>query len=162
MTVTLRYILAAALLAPWPSGAQGLAACRSIPDDTARLACFDRAAQEPAAAPQAVAGFGLAEPPPTKPEDFGRASLPAPAVPPRLPDEPAAIKAITAKVTRIIDPYGKPRFVLDNKQVWASANYVRITPRTTGDNTATIEDSPVGYLMRLNDSPAEFNVRRLQ
>jgi hypothetical protein len=161
-------VLAAMLMAPWPSSAQDISGCRAIADDKERLACFDRAAAAPAArttppaAASPAAGFGLGEPPATKPEDFGRASLPIAPPPPGPKDEPAPITEITAKIVRIIDPYGKPKFVLDNNQVWASVSYVRITPRATGENSATIESSLVGYLMRLNDSQVEFNVKRLE
>jgi hypothetical protein len=178
-------LVAVALLVPWPSSAQGLAQCRKITDDKERLACFDRTAEAPAApaqtppeapiaapapAPAAkpvpanpIASFGLGEPAETKPEDFGRSTLPPAAPPPaHAAEEPAPIKEITAKILQVIDPYGKPRFVLDNKQVWGAVSYIRVTLPPTGDNTATIESSFVGYLMRVNDSVAEFNVRRLQ
>ena len=190
MSLTIRYfrlaapVVAVALLAPWPSFAQDIAQCRKITDDKERLACFDRAAEAPAApaqtpsaaaiaapapAPAAkpapanpVASFGLGEPPETKPQDFGRSTLPPAPPPPAAAEEPPPIKEITAKIVQVIDPYGKPRFVLDNKQVWGAVSYIRVTLPPTGTNTATIESSYVGYLMRINDSAAEFNVRRLQ
>ncbi|MEA2754020.1 MAG: hypothetical protein QOJ54_309, partial [Aliidongia sp.] len=62
----------------------------------------------------------------------------------------------------VIDPDGKPKFVLDNGQVWGALNYVNINPRDNGKNTIVIETSLIGYLARLNDSVVQFNVRRLK
>jgi hypothetical protein len=166
-----------------PARAQDFATCRAITDDKERLACFDHAGQSPAAAPVVPAApavpatpaappaasspatsynpltwFGLDKPETNKPEDFGRSSMPpaAPSV-----QDPATLRSITAKVTQIIDPTGKPKFVLDNNQVWVAQNYVNISPRSSG-NTVTIERSLIGYLMSLNGSSAEFSVRRLK
>jgi hypothetical protein len=164
----------AALLASASAGAQDFAACRAIADDTARLACFDRASQAPAPAPASpvappvaksnpFASFGLGTPAPTKPEDFGRSSLPVTAPKPAPdPAEPAPITSLTAKVTQVIDPDGKPKFVLDNKQVWVALNYLNINIPTKGQNTVRIESYPVGFMMSLNDSSFEFAVRRLK
>lgn len=181
--------IATTLLTTAPAGAQDFAACRKILDDKERLACFDSASQNadtpagnpaaaaPAAAPSAAApaarppvtnfnpfaSFGLDTPPPTKPEDFGRSSMPVTApAPPVNPEEPPPIRSIAAKVLQIVDPDGKPKFVLDNKQVWMALNYININPHSDRPNTVTIESSLVGYLMRLNDSSAEFIVKRLK
>jgi hypothetical protein len=160
-----------------PADAQDIAACRKIADDKERLACFDRASQAPAPPPAAAASpaappvstfnpfalFGRDTPPSTKPEDFGRSSLPVTAPkPPASATEPPAITSITARVTRVIDPDGKPKFVLDNGQIWGALNYININPRDNGKNTIVIETSLVGYLARLNDSSVQFNVRRLK
>jgi hypothetical protein len=168
---------AASLLVWSPAGAQDIAACRSIAADAERLACFDRASQNPptpipppAAAPAAPATsynpfafFGLSTPASNKPEDFGRSSMPPgsnPVTP--APDGPPALTRITAKITQIIDPQGKAKFVLDNNQIWTAVNYLNIKLPTKGTNTATILSYPVGYQMRLNDSTVEFAVKRLK
>jgi hypothetical protein len=168
----------ASLLASGSAGAQDFTACRAIADDTARLACFDRASQAPTPTPTPVeaspiappvarpnpyASFGLGTPAPTKPEDFGRSSMPVEAPkPPPNPAEPAPITSLTAKVTQVIDPDGKPKFVLDNKQVWVALNYTNINIPTKSQNTVRIESYPVGFMMSLNDSSFEFAVRRLK
>jgi hypothetical protein len=163
-----------ALLAASFASAQDIAACRKVADDKERLACFDRASQvppPPTASPTAApistfnpfAYFGRDTAPSTKPEEFGRSSLPPAAPkPPAAATEPPEITSITAKVTRVIDPDGKPKFVLDNGQVWGALNYVNINPRDNGKNTIVIETSLIGYLARLNDSFVQFNVRRLK
>jgi hypothetical protein len=102
-------------------------------------------------------------PPSTKPEDFGRSSMPPGATAATVaPDAPPAITSITAKITQIIDPQGKAKFVLDNNQIWIAVNYLTIKLPTKGINTATIESYPVGYQMKLNDSSVEFAVKRLK
>jgi hypothetical protein len=147
--------------------------------DTAPAAVAVPPAQPSAASPAAAApppaakpssslfspfeSFGLSDPTPTRPEDFGRSSIPVTAPsPPRPPDEPAPITKITAKVVQILDPDRKPKFVLDNNQVWTALTYVRITPHSKGGNTVTIESSIIGYQMTLNDASFQFSVRRLQ
>jgi|GEM_PF-3760594 hypothetical protein len=174
----------AALLVSTAAGAQDFAACTKIADDQQRLACFDRASrslsvtpapERPAAVPvtPAVAtppvsrfnpfsSFGLGESAPTKPEDFGRSSLPVTAAPAPRPDEPQPVRSITATAIRIIDPEGKPTFVLDNNQVWVSVKYIHIVPRSKGPNTVNIESSAIGYLMTLNDASFQFGVRRVK
>jgi hypothetical protein len=158
-----------------PADAQDIAVCRTIADDKERLACFDRASQSPAPPPAAInpttppvatfnpfAYFGRDTPPATKPEDFGQSSLPSAAPKPAAAAENSVITSITAKVTRVIDPDGKPKFVLDNGQIWGALNYVNINPRDNGKNTIAIETSIIGYLARLNESSVQFAVRRLK
>jgi hypothetical protein len=170
-----RFVLTGtALLASASSQAQDIAACRKIADDKERLACFDRASQNtvpPTAAPVAppvttsnpFASFGLSTPAPTKPEDFGRSSMPTEVPkPPTTSAEPPAITSLTAKVVQVIDPDGKPKFVLDNKQVWIALNYLNINIPTKTQNIVRIESYPLGYLMSLNGSSVEFAVRRLK
>jgi hypothetical protein len=173
------FAIAAALLVSLPGAAQDFAACTRIADDQQRLACFDRAAHAmpPApASPAFTAPVAPASPPPgtfspfagTAPSapnpvaDFGRSSVPVTAPPPRPPDEPAPINSITARVIQIIDPDGKPTFVLDNNQTWISVKYIHIVPRSKGPNTVKIESAAVGYLMTLNDASFQFGVRRLK
>jgi hypothetical protein len=173
-------LLAPSFLLCASAQAQDLAACRGIADDQARLACYDRASAAesspglpaasppPAAAPAAappvapkvnpIAVFGR-DPAPTEPADFGRNSIP-PALQQPLP--PAEIQAITATALQIIDPDGKPKFVLDNGQVWAALNYLHLTPRRDQPNTVTIESAAIGYLLRLNDGGAQYSVKRLK
>jgi hypothetical protein len=173
-------LLAPALLLSAAAEAQDLAACRGIADDQARLACYDRASAPgsasslpiasppPAAAPAAappvapkvnpIAAFGR-DPAPTEPADFGRNSI-VPALQP--PQPPAEIQAITATALQIIDPDGKPKFVLDNGQVWAALNYLHLTPHRDRPNTVTIESAAIGYLLRLNDGTAQYGVKRLK
>lgn len=167
-------MLAPALLLCGSAEAQDLAACRGIADDQARLACYDRASAAPAvpqpaasplppappAAPKVnpIAVFGR-DPAPSEPADFGRNSIP-PALQP--PQPPAELQAITATALQIIDPDGKPRFVLDNGQVWAALNYLHLTPHRDQPNTVTIESAAIGYLLRLNDGGAQYSVKRLK
>jgi hypothetical protein len=166
---------AAPLLVGASAGAQDIAACRNIAGDAERLACFDRASQNPApptpvpaaAAPATSSNpfdfFGLGTPASTKPEDFGRSSMPPGAAAATVvPDAPPPISRITAKITQIIDPQGKAKFVLDNNQIWIAVNYLAIKLPAKGVNTATIVSYPVGYQMKLNDSSVEFAVKRLK
>lgn len=173
--------LAGSLSLSGPAAAQDFAACAKITDNQQRLACFDQASRTlpatpaPTAAPQAQPFAVPAAPPPSpsgttfnpfasaapaapNPADFGRSSLPVSEPPPR-PDE---LTSITAKAIQIIDPEGKPTFILDNNQTWASVKYVHIVPRNKGPNIVKIESSAVGYLMTLNDASFQFGVRRLK
>jgi hypothetical protein len=168
--------IGAALLVSASASAQDFASCSKIADDQQRLACFDHASQTVPTTPAVQAApatpptssfnpfalFGRSEPLATKPEDFGRTSLPVTAPPPPRPDEPQPIDSITATAIKIIDPEGKPTFILDNNQTWVSVKYIRIVPRSKGPNTVKIESSAVGYLMTLNDASFQFGVRRLK
>jgi len=94
-----------------------IARCAAIGDPSARLKCFDEAAQRTNSAPAAHQGEagdrveGAGFPPPSrtvmKVEDFGK------------PPPPPEITQITATVLELgRTPRGRSIFVLDNGQVW--------------------------------------------
>jgi hypothetical protein len=144
--------------------------CGSIADDKARLACYDEARRQNAAAQSAT--VPARTPPPSSPTpgpskasapppaaNFGRRAAAAPA--PR-PDP----RQMTAGVTGYsFDKENKFTVVLDNGQVWRQfdADFGTAKFRDHGANTVVITrgfwDS---YNMRLNKMNAVFRVARIK
>ena len=125
----------------------GVAKCATVPDNSARLACYDalapqlKAAQSQPAPPVAPTPptetadsrpwydpgriFGTSPAQQTRPEQFGAENLTPPKPPPPKPGEappppePEALESVTAKVTDFaLNPYGRFVVFLDNGQVW--------------------------------------------
>lgn len=147
MTRILHTIIAAATLlaglALPPAAAEeppaGLDACRSIDDDGARLACYDRLAGR--AASDAAAGVPQALPPlrtrPAAPPPAADAAPPAstrPAAPPpaeREEDQQQNFRATVVEVQQ--KPRGERVITLDNGETWEEIEPSRYFPVEPGD-----------------------------
>jgi hypothetical protein len=122
------------------AAASDVLACRSIADDTARLACFDRESARLAASPASAASTKSSAAPQTgsPPATVGAPAPAAPAAPSLDPQQtfglstaqisdrevaagarPREAASVTAHITRFASgANGRYIFTLDNQQVW--------------------------------------------
>ena len=123
-----------------------VAACRAITKSEARLACFDvtsaRLLSAISAEQRDVAHFG------TEPRNSTIASNTTPA------ERGFGVKvsSIRSAVIRMDYDQGKPRFSLQNGQVWKSEDKRLLTLIGGGRDSVRIDKTPVGYLLHFNGS----------
>ena len=152
----------------------GLAECRSIAADSARLACYDALVDRPAnagetapgqplAAPAAVAATAaapVAAPLPSPEELFGRDVVQSDAMVRQASGAGQPLAEITATVTELLlPPYGKLVLALDNGQVWSQVDSSRLDLRT-GDEVRIRRASLGSYLLATTGSKKTIRVRR--
>jgi hypothetical protein len=137
-----------------PPSIQALAACRTLTDPAARLACYDRAAGEleQAVAAKSVVVLDKAEVAQTRRSLFGL----------RLPklkifgggedgDDGGELKELTAKVTEVRPlGYGKWRLMLDDGAPWETTEPLGTFARdpVVGD-TVNIRRGMAGYFLKI-------------
>ena len=140
--------------------------CRQIDDDSARLACYDQHFPRPhsVAEPESVAGpEPAAEPEQAEDEPVQtarNATAPATTSAEVAPAERAAQPAaITATVTKVVKPKGRPAVItLSNGQVWSQVSF-RYARLREGD-TVNIEPSRFGGYILANERGIKMRVRR--
>ena len=135
-----RLTLLLTLLTPLAAGAaDDWRSCRRIADDGARLACYDRHADQ-AAAPASPADFGLPARPPAE-----------------------AIDAIEARITRVDPlPHGRRLIHLDNGQRWRQVESRSHPSLKVGDQVRIRRASLGSFLLKREGSGATLRVKRVR
>jgi hypothetical protein len=148
-------------LAAYGTGDGGLAVCKKVAEDTARLACYDRLADSPVAADtQAipVAPFPAAATP--SPETlFGRDTVQSEDMVRRAAGI-GRLDEIAAGVVAVeYGPTGKAVLTLDNDQVWSQLDTSKF--RIKSGNTVRIRRALLGsYLLTAGEGKTSIRVRR--
>ena len=162
---TMRVWILAAPVVIWPAlcfaGAAEVAACRTIKDDTQRLACFDKTvpglvSDIEATRPTPVSRFGQVAQPAVTEKEFGRENNPA------IPAEVPPVTNMADTLQRLEMRDGKPVFYFTNGQVWAAQERRMVTLKGDGADHAVVKRSLVGYLITVNDSSAQISVVRVK
>lgn len=151
-----------------------VSACAAISDNAQRLACYDKAAPKVRAALNVATEedqadlFGLdifgsdgGTREATRPEDFGKTSLP----PAEAPVQEAAITEITAGLTEVArNGSGYDVYVLDNGQVWRQTESTGLAlPRNTAGLKVTIKEGLLGsYILNRTGSNKSVKVKRVR
>lgn len=129
-------------------------ACLALPDGPERLACFNTTVprlQGMGAAPAAAAS-----PPPAPSQRLGAEQLP---VERRAGDGPAEVTATVTSVS--VGGDGRPRFALDNGQVWAQREPTAVPVQAGG--RVTIRPGLLGsYTLVPDGRNATIKVRRVK
>jgi len=148
-------LLAAAAIAPAQSDdARAMIACRSLTDDTARLACYDRAVQRIDADPADREKASRAQR-----ERFGLAGANAPAAAVARQARPEKIERIDAKV-RSVGFIGDGRYsiLLDDGATWVFVEEISVQPKV-GD-AVVIRRGLLGSYMGSVNGRREVRVQR--
>lgn len=158
-----------------PSLSDALQTCAGMPDDTARLRCFDKIvpksedaapAPEPAAVPAPVPAASQAPAPPTVPAaaagTFGSEQLPAET----KADEAREEERLTAVVTNVAYDYARHFTVtLDNGQVWKQLTSDSDKARFPGQGTTTVTIARGifgSYNLTIGKGSRIYKVRRIK
>ncbi len=133
-----------------------VAACRAITNPKARLACFDATSARLLSAISAeqhdVAQFGTER----------RNSANAVNTTPARNGGRVRINTVRSALIRVYYDHGRPRFFLQNGQVWRSKDKRQLTLIGGGTDSVRIDKTPVGFLLHFNGSFFGLTVVRAQ
>jgi len=162
-------VLLAGLAAAGEAG--GAHDCAKIPDDSARLACYDAAFGKPASAPRsgavqasaAAAAATTTVTPASDPakarQEFGLSETDKRALDPAKADEPSSISATVAGVKK--RPTGEWVVTLQDGQVWVqSESYTKAIVKA-GD-VVTIRKASLGSYVLVSANRVAMRVRRIK
>lgn len=129
--------------------------CRRLPVDAERYACLDRVSAAIAASLEPDER-GMSNPATAAERPIERTPMRSP---PTARSARSTPTEFVLAIQRLDYEDGKPLFTLENGEVWISEVARRLTSRPEG-NLATLNRTPVGYLLHFNGSRFALPVRR--
>ena len=142
--------------------AQAAEDCRSIKDDTERLACWDKMMAPPSpasAAPAAVAPAAAAEAPTAKSPEILDDTIGSEIVKGKTDKEKLLVKGHVSGCHK--EKRGKYRFYFDNGQIWQQKDDRKV-PWRECDFDVTIEKDVFGYKMRPEGEKRSIRIARIK